>query len=284
MSGIDSCAKRKRKDALSGGLAFWASVMTGASNKRTSAGSMAQILFGSTEFVGRDLSTEDTVECLYRAFMGRFPGSGEKSYWAGELTSGHQTFDEVLTFFANSAEFTAVLQKYFPGAYLGSLDPATADSLLDAVAAYTGGTLSPDDAITSACVGDVNGDGWEDYLLAASGTGTSSAETSKVYLLLGTDAAPVVGAAFLPEEEGDVAGRDIGPAGDVNGDGLDDLYIGATNTRQPGSVTVKVYLIYGRAEADWGMNFNLSGADGRSAGPLGHGDKGAADTVPAPGP
>jgi hypothetical protein len=96
-----------------GGLEWWASTFNSSTNKRATARNMGQALFGSPEYTGKNASTEDKVVGLYRAFMGRYPGSGEIAYWAGELNSGKRTFAQVLDVFVNSREFTLILTKYF---------------------------------------------------------------------------------------------------------------------------------------------------------------------------
>ena len=96
-----------------GGLEWWANTFNSSRNKRATAENMGRALFSSPEYTGKNASTEDKVVSLYRAFMGRYPGSGEIAYWAGELNSGKRTFAEVLDVFVNSQEFTLILTKYF---------------------------------------------------------------------------------------------------------------------------------------------------------------------------
>jgi len=50
------------------------------------------------------------------------------------------------------------------------------------------------------------------------------------------------------EAEGDVAGLSVSAAGDVNGDGIDDVIVGATNNDEGGDVAGAAYVVYGRTD------------------------------------
>ena len=83
----------------------------------------------------------------------------------------------------------------------------------------------------SVSAGDVNGDGYDDVIVGARGvTGPDGENYGKVYVFLGsangipgTATTTVTGAA-----PGDVLGASVSTAGDVDGDGYDDVIVGAT--------------------------------------------------------
>jgi len=82
-----------------------------------------------------------------------------------------------------------------------------------------------------AGVGDLNGDGLEDVALGAPGWGSNLDEQGRVYVLLGAlDVVPSLlsaSATLTSMEEGAQVGSAVSGAGDVNGDGLADLWVGA---------------------------------------------------------
>ncbi len=105
----------------------------------------------------------------------------------------------------------------------------------------------------ASCAGDVNGDGYDDLLIASTDEtylvfGKSS-DWDNVYYLATADA------SFEGEGEGDPKG-----IGDVNGDGYDDFVIGAEGNDDLGFSAGQTYLILGRASG-WSTNIDLSTAD-----------------------
>jgi len=118
-------------------------------------------------------------------------------------------------------------------------------------------------------VGDVNGDGYDDVLIGSIVSPDGGAGAGESWLILGRPAADwgmhfsLAGAdaSFVGESAGDESGRRVAWAGDVNGDGLDDMTTGASRNEQAGAEAGKTYLILGRTAADWGMDFSLAGAD-----------------------
>jgi hypothetical protein len=91
--------------------------------------------------------------------------------------------------------------------------------------------------------GDVNGDGYSDVIVGAYGVGEG---TGQVYVYAGGPEGLGARPAFTATGEvaGDSFGRSVGTAGDVNGDGYDDVIIGARN--HDGN-TGRVYLYAGGA-------------------------------------
>ena len=79
--------------------------------------------------------------------------------------------------------------------------------------------------------GDVDGDGHDDLLIGAPFNGEGGPDAGAAYLLLG----PITGrlslhradAKLVGEQAGDRAGAGVSSAGDVNGDGLADMIVGA---------------------------------------------------------
>ncbi len=108
--------------------------------------------------------------------------------------------------------------------------------------------------------GDVNADGFADFLVTAPLLGS---ERGKVYLILGKTSGwsksaslSSADASFLGENEWDNAGWSASGGGDINGDGYSDFLIGALNTLNGSVRSGKAYLLYGMA-GGWAPNTGL---------------------------
>ena len=139
------------------------------------------------------------------------------------------------------------------------------------------GIDKPDSSgVTIRSAGDINGDGFDDLIIGAplAEADASSNNAGQSYVVFGKsggfganiDVSTLDGTnGFVISglDRGDLSGYAVSSAGDVNGDGYDDLIIGApgaedgTADRGAG----QSYVVFGRAGA-WDANFDLSTLDG----------------------
>ncbi len=113
-----------------------------------------------------------------------------------------------------------------------------------------GFTLTGADKVGAA--GDINGDGISDLILGDAG----AAYSGQAYVIYGKESGlgdldlPAITAADGFKITGSTYGEGVGvsvhAAGDVNGDGLGDLIIGATGLTTDGGVTGGAYVVYGK--------------------------------------
>jgi hypothetical protein len=109
--------------------------------------------------------------------------------------------------------------------------------------------------------GDVNGDHRDDIVFGAYNFSNAGDKgTGKFYIVLGKEPgkygaaghnATDADASFIGEAGNDDFGYSVDIAGDVNGDGYDDIIVGAPNLK--GDRTGKAYLIFGRSSG-WAKN------------------------------
>ncbi|MFT5682660.1 MAG: hypothetical protein ACI8RZ_003584 [Myxococcota bacterium] len=135
------------------------------------------------------------------------------------------------------------------GAPLHSAEVAWGGALWAGASAVVGTGASDSAGGAVAGAGDVDGDGLEDVLVGAWREDTAEdADCGAAWLLYG----PVTGgsgddadARLTGTSFGAWAGRSVGGAGDVDGDGYDDLLIGSPRQRIDGAVVGTAALVYG---------------------------------------
>ncbi|MBD2043131.1 putative Ig domain-containing protein [Microcoleus sp. FACHB-672] len=96
--------------------------------------------------------------------------------------------------------------------------------------------------------GDVNGDGFADVIVGAYNAGPNQTSSGTSYVVFGGPSGNNGGFTINGETAGDHAGISVSSAGDVNGDGLDDLIVGARWADPNGAFSGKSYVVFGKAD------------------------------------
>jgi len=149
------------------------------------------------------------------------------------------------------------------GPVAGDVDLATADAIL------TGEDAGDHAGQSVAFAGDVDGDGHDDLLVGAHGNDGGGYSAGAAYLLYG----PVNGAVGLSasnaalrgEATYDWAGSQVAAAGDVDGDGYDDLLIGAPGNDDAAAEAGAAYLVHGPIWGELGLAYADAKLTGEAA-------------------
>ena len=136
-----------------------------------------------------------------------------------------------------------------------------------AAADYLGGSVSGG--------GDFNGDGLDDIIVGAPYNDDSGSNAGAAYVIYGKSGghSGVIDLASLTTAQGfviqgdradDRLGISVSIAGDIDGDGLDDLIVGAIGGDDGGTNAGEAYVIYGKAGTD-GTQFGVAEMESGSA-------------------
>ncbi|MFV9503838.1 MAG: hypothetical protein AB4911_04650 [Oscillochloridaceae bacterium umkhey_bin13] len=231
------------------------------------ANGTAYLIFGRT-----DWTTPPTLATADVTFTG--PAAGDLAGWAVSIVGDVNSdgYADILIGAPNVNGFEGAAY-----VILGRVDWSSPPTLAEPDATFTGVAAGGGLGTAVSGAGDVNGDGFADLLIAAPyvtpGGGLDFA--GRTYLVFGRAnwIAPIdladlgsTGVVFDGVTIYESAGIALSSAGDVNGDGLADILIGArlSNLLAPDSYAGAAYLVFGRTTG-WPNTptfLNNLGADG----------------------
>jgi hypothetical protein len=252
----------------------------GLGNAKANAGE-SYVIFGKAGgFYDIDLGALSPADGFIIGGADLGDGSGNSVSSAGDING--DGFDDIIIGASNSSgagnlesgagESYVIFGKAggFTDIDLGALDPA------DGFALY-GAEIDDESGFAVSSAGDINGDGFDDLIVGAYvADGAAGADTGESYVIFGGSGgfsdvdlgaiAPASGFTITGGGAGDQAGWSVASAGDVNGDGFDDIIVGAPRADGVGdseSTAGESYVIYGKAGGFTDINVSaLTPADG----------------------
>lgn len=146
--------------------------------------------------------------------------------------------------------------------------------------AITGAAVNDQLGWAVAGVGNVNGDGLADVAVGARLSDLNGTDAGSVFVIFGKTGSTAVNLGSLGAggfriggaDGGDLAGFSITAAGDVNGDGLADILLGAPGADPNGPGSGAAYVVYGKAGTA-AVNLGSLGAGGFRIGGEGDADQ-----------
>ena len=108
--------------------------------------------------------------------------------------------------------------------------------------------------------GDINGDGLDDILIGASLAAPNGLSSGASYVVFGKSDGSIVELSAIADNDSgfvlngstmyDRSGTSVSGAGDINGDGLDDIIIGASNASPNGDRSGASYVVFGKSDGN----------------------------------
>ncbi len=138
--------------------------------------------------------------------------------------------------------------------------------------AINGINASDRSGLSVSSAGDINGDGIDDLMIGASSASPNGSSSGQSYVVFGSSSgfSSTLNLSSLDGSNGfainginafDFSGRSVSSAGDINGDGIDDLMIGASSADPNGSSSGQSYVVFG-SSSSFSSTLNLSSLDG----------------------
>ncbi|MDZ8106820.1 MAG: Ig-like domain-containing protein [Nostoc sp. DedQUE12a] len=236
------------------------------------------VLFGSSSGFGAsfELSSLDGSNGFVINGIDDFDFSGWSVSSAGDING--DGFDDVIT----GAIGANPNGKYYVGesyVVFGSSSGFGASFELSSLNGSNGFVINGIDegersGFSVSSAGDFNGDGFDDLIIGAFAADPNSIYSAgKSYVVFGKSSGFTAnfnlssldgsnGFAINGIDESDFSGRSVSSAGDINGDGFDDLIIGALEAESNGSSsTGESYVVFGTSNG-LGASFDLSSLNG----------------------
>ncbi|HSQ59354.1 MAG TPA: PKD domain-containing protein [Acidobacteriota bacterium] len=125
---------------------------------------------------------------------------------------------------------------------------------------FTGAAPYDNFGVSVSGAGDVNGDGYDDVIVGAHTNDSGGSSAGRAYVYFGGPAADQTADVVLTGAAAeDRFGFDVGAIGDVNGDGFDDVAVGAHGNDAGGPNAGRVYVYFGGVLPDPGPDWILTG-------------------------
>ncbi len=205
----------------------------------------------NTDRTGGHIMNRTTISALLIClFLGLplllTPPSAQGTSWEQTSTSD---FDDGESFMVDSSGNTITLSQSLTGTWR-----------------VTGETANDWFGESVASAGDVNGDGYDDVIVGAYLNDDKAYNAGEAYVYYGSETGLSTTLAWSAQGEAttDWFGYSVAGAGDVNGDGYDDVIVGAYGNDDAGDAAGEVYVFHGSAvglssSPDWSDQGEASG-------------------------